>query len=57
MRVKVHKKVKIHKTSAKAARKHRIAEVEKMVRGLTLNQLDSVCRYAKLLRSTTGCVR
>ena len=57
MRVKVHKKVKIHKTSAKAARKRRIAEVEKMVGGLTLNQLDSVCRYAKLLRSTTGCVR
>lgn len=57
MRVKVHKKVKIHKTSAKAARKHRIAEVEKMVWGLTLNQLDSVCRYAKLLRSTTGCAR
>ena len=56
MRVIVHTKVKIHKTSAKAARRRRVAEIEKMVGGLTLRQLDSLCRYARLLRSTTGIV-
>ena len=56
MYVQVHKKIKIHKTSAMAARRRRIKEVEKMVGGLTLRQLDSLCRYARLLRSTTNTV-
>jgi hypothetical protein len=56
MRVFLQRKIKVHKTSARAARKRRIAEIEKMVSGLTLNQLNSVCRYARLLRSTTNKV-
>ena len=53
----VHKKVKIHKTDMRAARRRRIAEVEKLVGGLTLDQLGNVCRYIKLLRSTTTHVQ
>lgn len=56
MVVPVKRKIKIHKTSAKAARRRIIAEIEKMVSGLTLRQLDSLCRYARLLRSTTDTV-
>ena len=52
MEVPVHLKVKVHKVSEKSARKRRIAEVSKMIDGLTLNQLGSVCRYIKLIRST-----
>ena len=50
MRVFLHRKIKVHKTSARAARKRRIAEIEKMVSGLTLNQLDDLVRYVKVRR-------
>ena len=53
MIVKVHRKVKVYKMSGREFRKHRIKEIANLVGGLTLSQLDSVCRYVRLLRSTT----
>lgn len=50
MKVQVHKKVKVHRTRRSAAEMRCVYEIERMVRGLTLRQLDDLVRYVKVLR-------
>jgi len=52
MTVTVHRKVKIHKTSKRAAMNRCASEIADMMKGLTLEQMRSVLRYTRLLQST-----
>lgn len=58
MRVQLRRRVKVHKTTKRAATHRCAMEMAEMMSGLTLNQMRSVIRYTKLLQSsnTTGQV-
>ena len=50
MLVKVHRKVKVHKIRRTAAEMRCVYEIERMVRGLTLRQLNDLTRYIRVRR-------